>query len=200
MGENLNLSSNAPLAARLIYGSDPAYYDFWFGSAPAAHICLEKLWQENLGGLSHAHCQTWQSNGKLAALASHYPAAEEARLLAEDAEVQARLHGDFSLLQQREAMLAWLFPHLPEDVWYLRTLAVSPEQRGQGLGSQALADIEHRARTHAASAIHVDVDSANPQALRFYQRHGFEIIAITQVPMLESYRLPASLRLAKKLY
>lgn len=192
--------ADAEAAARLIHDSDPAYYDFWFGSVQAALSCLEKLWIAPAGSMSHAHVNVWREEGRLAVLVSHYPASDDARLAESDAQAQSLLRGDLAQLQHREAMLAWLFPHLPDDVWYLRTFAVSPDRRGQGLGAQVLAEIEAAARAHGAVAVHADVDSANPSALRFYQSHGFEIVTSTRVPMLEQFRLPASFRLAKKLF
>ncbi|MBS1154962.1 MAG: GCN5-related N-acetyltransferase [Proteobacteria bacterium] len=192
--------ADAQAAARLIHDSDPAYYDFWFGSAQAALSCLEKLWLAPAGSLSHAQTNVWREDGRLAVLVCHYPAGDEARLAEADTQAQGLLRGDLAQLQQREAMLAWLFPHLPADVWYLQTFAVSAERRGCGLGSQVLADIESAARAHGALELHTDVDSANPSALRFYQSHGFEIVTATRVPMLEPFSLPASFRMAKKLF
>ena len=193
-------ADEADAAANLIYASDPPYYDFWFGSAQAAHVCLKKLWAAPAGSLSHAQVNVWRADGQLVALASHYPASAESDLADADARSQSQLHGELTLLNQREMMLAWLFPHLPEDTWYLQTLAVSAERRGAGTGKQLLLEIEAAARTHGALALHTDVDSANVGALRFYLSHGFEIVARTVVPMLEPFRLPASLRVVKMLF
>lgn len=187
-------------AARLIYESDPPYYDFWFGAADAAHTCLEKLWLAPVGSLSYAHSSVWRENGQLLALASHYPSNHESQLAQADAEQQSLLHGDLEQMNQRGTMLSWLFPHLPDDIWYLQTLAVSASRRGSGLGKQIMNQIENTARSHGALALHTDVDSANMGALRFYQTQGFEIVARTTVPALEVFRLPESLRMVKKLF
>lgn len=189
----------ADAASRLIYDSDPAYYDFWFGSPSAALSCLAKLWTESCGSLSHAHATVWRLDGALAALACHYPAAKESVFSTEDLRAQQVLRGDLPALQHREAMLAWLFPHLPDDVWYLRTLAVSTGLRGQGFGACILEEITAIARAHGACALHTDVDSANHGAVRFYQSNGFEIVTETRVPALERYRLPASFRMSKQI-
>lgn len=199
LSQATTLETDAQAAAQLIRASDPPYYDFCFGSAAAALSCLEKLWRAPVGSLSHSRFQVWRADGQIAGLASHYPAATDALLSGEDAEAQEQLHGDLAQLQGREALLAWLFPHLPDDVWYLRTLAVSADLRGQGVGARILDEIIHAARTHGARAVHTDVDSGNPGAVRFYQQHGFEIIAEIRVPMLEQYHLPASLRMSKTL-
>lgn len=193
------LAKDAPIAARLVYDSDPPYYDFWFGSSPAALASLEKLWQAPAGSYSHRSAHVWHQNGKFLALAFHYVAAEQAKLALADVQEQGRLRGDFHLLQQREAMLAWLFPHVPDNVWYLRTLAVDAASRGQGIGSRILEEIVTVALTHGAQALHTDVDSANRGAVRFYEAQGFELLAETRVPALASYRLPASYRMSKSI-
>jgi putative acetyltransferase len=50
-------------------------------------------------------------------------------------------------------------------------LFVHAEHRGQGLGHLLLT---HALMDHAATR--VDVNEQNPQALRFYERHGFRVV------------------------
>lgn len=195
----LGRADEAEAAACLIYASDPPYYDFWLGPQAAALACLEKLWRAPVGSLSHNRFQVWRERDELIALVSHYSAAQEGELAAEDVIAQAQLRGDLTELQRREAMLAWLFPHLPDEVWYLCTLAVAASQRGQGVGAQILDEIAATARAHGATSLQTDVDSGNPGAVNFYRRHDFGIVAETRVPMLEAFALPASLRMAKPL-
>ena len=95
--------------------------------------------------------------------------------------------------------MAYLFPRLPDAGWYLRSLAVASERRGQGLGESILALVEQQAREHGCSQMLVDVDSGNPGAVRFYARHGFVVQVETKVTRLLSHRLPASLRMVKTL-
>lgn len=191
------LPDDAAPVVRLIYESDPPYYDFWFGSGEAALCCLDKLWRQTEGSYSHQTSQIWRKDGRIAALACHYPAAAEAALSLADARMLGQLRGDLTQLQQRDALLAWLFPRVPDDVWYLRTLAVETSLRGMGTGAQILAAILSTARSNGARALQTDVDSANHGAVQFYSRHGFEIIAETRVPALEPYRLPVSLRMSR---
>lgn len=190
--------AEAEAAARLIHASDPAYYDYCFGASDVALRCLAVSWRAEQGSLSHAEVAVWRAENELLALASHYPVARAVALQAADdaLPLQDLVEVD---LAAREATLSWLFPHIPADVWYLQTLAVAPQARSQGLGSRILHDIEQQARAAQASELHTDVDSANPGAARFYQRHGFVIVAETRVPALEPFNLPASYRMVKKL-
>ena len=191
----IGLPGDAQAATSLVYDSDPPYYDFLFASQCAALSVLSRLWQEKTGSLSHAGMSVWQEANELVALASHYPA--QRAVVLDDAD-EALLAADDECLH-RSAKLAWLFPHIPAQAWYLRTLAVAPRLRGQGAGSLILQDIAGTALQQGATELHTDVDSGNPGAVRFYLRHGFEIVAETRVPMLEPFNLPPSFRMVKKL-
>lgn len=199
LSQSVGHPDEAAAAARLIYASDPPYYDFWFGSATAALHCLEIFWREPAGSYGHQAFGVWRDKQRLVALANHYPAAQAATFALTDTQAQAKLHGDLAQLQQRDAMLAWLFPHVPDDVWYLRTLAVDANYRGQQIGQLVLTSIAAAARAHGATELHTDVDSGNSGAVRFYQRQQFEIVTETRVPMLEPFNLPASYRMICKL-
>lgn len=207
MGKNLMLSlhtaglpDEAPAAARLIYHSDPAYFDLWFAEAPRrAAFCLEYFWHAHQGPFSHKNAWVWRDADQPVVLAIHYPAARDTALTAENNALLDALPLNSSLLRQNEARLAWLFPHLPENVWYLRTLTVDPEYRSQGVGQKILHEIEQTARAQGSNELHTDVDSGNPGAVRFYQKNGFELMTETRVPMLEKYNLPTSLRMVKTL-
>ena len=190
---------DAKAAAALLYDSDPPYYDFWLGSQDLALTILAALWQQSAGAYSAVNIQVVHDSVGLAALFSAYPAAFE-NSLAQHSEVALKaVHTDALAMLQRESQLAYLFPRIPDDAWYLRTLAVAAERRGAGLGAQLLRHVEQQARDQGYSLLLTDVDSGNPRAVRFYQRAGFEILVETKVTRLLAHRLPASLRMAKYL-
>lgn len=57
--------------------------------------------------------------------------------------------------------------------WYIMTLSVFAEYRGQGLGTSLLKRAEKLAQKAAASRISLSVESSNTSALRLYIRRGF---------------------------
>ncbi|SMC28884.1 Acetyltransferase (GNAT) family protein [Andreprevotia lacus DSM 23236] len=194
--ERAGQPADARHAAALIYQSDPAYYDYWFALTPELILTnLALLWQAGEGCYSHTRHQVWLRGDQLVAVASHYPAHEAA----EHHEALIRqldlLPLDVSVLHRHHAQLAFLFPHVPPDAWYLRSLAVAPEWRGHGLGSRILRDIVLRADAAGHVQVHTDVDSGNPGAVKFYVRHGFEPIVESRVLALVQLNLPASLRM-----
>lgn len=63
----------------------------------------------------------------------------------------------------------------------IHDLAVSPQSRGQGIGSVLLAEVESRARAAGCCRITLEVKGANHAARRLYTRKGF-MGADTEVP------------------
>lgn len=190
----------AAVAARLTYESDPPYYDYWLGDRQRALTTLQALWRQPLGSYSAAANQVLRDQHGLAAIVSSYPAASEVKhAIDSDCALRNVCSAVCEELMQREADLAYLFPRLPENAWYLRSLAVAGERRGQGMGENILAALMQQARAQGFTQMLVDVDSGNPGAVRFYSRNGFSILVETKVTRLLPHRLPASLRMARLL-
>ena len=60
--------------------------------------------------------------------------------------------------------------------WYLGLLLLSPEVRGVGVGASVLEQIVEMAAAEGVRELHLIVREDNPRALRFWRRHGFEIV------------------------
>lgn len=63
--------------------------------------------------------------------------------------------------------------NLVPGTWYVNVLAVRPEFRGQGIGSQLLDIAGERAAETASVGQSIIVSDANEGARRLYERHGF---------------------------
>ncbi|MFI2487893.1 GNAT family N-acetyltransferase [Promicromonospora kroppenstedtii] len=63
---------------------------------------------------------------------------------------------------------------IPRDVeWFLATLVVHPEHQGAGIGSALLRDGLKQADRRGHT---VTLQTSTPENVRFYERHGFEVI------------------------
>lgn len=90
------------------------------------------------------------------------------------------LGGDatFAILAGRPSVALALVTLRP-NVWYegpvalLDELYVVPDRRGHGIGSSVLALLFRTAAGRGVSAIEINVDEADVDAQRFYERHGF---------------------------
>ncbi|HSM84120.1 MAG TPA: GNAT family N-acetyltransferase, partial [Nodosilinea sp.] len=81
---------------------------------------------------------------------------------------------------------------MPMPHWYLMLLAVSPRYQRQGVGHQLMQPVlEECDRTHQPGY----VETSTEAAVRFYQRHGFEILKTgpfaDQAPPFWTLRRPA---------
>jgi len=56
---------------------------------------------------------------------------------------------------------------------YIQTLEVSPDRRGQGIGSELLSRVESSARDAGAQSIWLHVDQENAAAIHLYEAHGY---------------------------
>lgn len=59
-----------------------------------------------------------------------------------------------------------------DDEAHMLDVGLMPAARGQGLGATILDDLKQRA-TERSLAMTLNVEHNNPDALRFYERHGF---------------------------
>ncbi len=203
MVENLSLAlaSDAKRAAMLIYQSDAPFYDYWF-ALPTELVLLNlaQLWQAETGSYSYRNAQVLRNGeDELIALVFHYAAGYGAQLQINDEFELGTLALDLSILRERQYQLDFLFPHVPKNAWYLRTIAVDADHQNRQLGNRMLAQVCYAAREAGYANLHVDVDSGNSGALRFYIRHGFEVLVESNVHQLTRFQLGTSLRLVKTL-
>lgn len=62
------------------------------------------------------------------------------------------------------------------DEWYLDSICVSEEFRGQGIGSSLLEALPPLVKKQNRDAIGLSVDKQNPKARKLYERHGFKVV------------------------
>jgi ribosomal protein S18 acetylase RimI-like enzyme len=68
--------------------------------------------------------------------------------------------------------------HAPKPHWYLMILGVDPPVQGRGLGGRVIAPVLARAD---AARVDCYLETANERNLRFYGRHGFDVVAEVDV-------------------
>lgn len=62
------------------------------------------------------------------------------------------------------------------DEAHISTLAVRPDLRGQGIGTELLRAAIERAREFRALSVTLEVRVSNAEAIRLYERYGFAIV------------------------
>jgi ribosomal-protein-alanine N-acetyltransferase len=99
------------------------------------------------------------------------------------ARVQHFISGPESsvVVARREPRIAaFAIMHFGDDVAHLNLLAVSPEHRRQGLGSQLMEWLTKTAIEAGVFRINLEVRSRNEAARIFYARLGFDQLGIVQ--------------------
>lgn len=62
-----------------------------------------------------------------------------------------------------------------EGEFFISNIAAVPAFQGRGVGAALLNDAAQRARSRGANALVLEVKESNRRAVRFYEKHGFEI-------------------------
>lgn len=88
------------------------------------------------------------------------------------------LRGFFSAL-----MFHAFEPRPAADELRIECLAVSPQLRGQGIGSRLLAAVYAAAKKKGFNKVRLEVVDTNPNARRLYVREGFELIRTDRIPL-----------------
>ncbi len=78
---------------------------------------------------------------------------------------------------------AWLLKRTPGD-WYLQSIAVTRQARGQGVGSMLFSNAVDRATAAGARRMVLDVRVGNAGAQRLYERLGMRVLAESPRPTL----------------
>lgn len=95
-------------------------------------------------------------------------------------------HGEWSLARRHlprwQAVRATLFTLLfhvvdfPSSELYLETMAVSPDERGQGHGGLMLEFADQEARRRGRRSVSLYCIRDNPRARALYERHGYYLV------------------------
>ncbi|NJP12337.1 MAG: GNAT family N-acetyltransferase [Leptolyngbyaceae cyanobacterium RU_5_1] len=83
--------------------------------------------------------------------------------------------------------------HPDQPHWYLSIIGVKPTQQGKGYGSALMQPVLMQCDRDRIPAY---LESSNPANIRFYERHGFEVLGTIQVgsspPIFPMLRHPQS--------
>lgn len=75
------------------------------------------------------------------------------------------------------------------DEWIIGMLLIDPDHRRAGLGARFVTAFEQWVRGQGASGIRLVVQEQNPDALRFWQKQGYEVTGMTlqQTPRRQNF-------------
>ncbi|NQU37512.1 MAG: GNAT family N-acetyltransferase [Actinobacteria bacterium] len=99
---------------------------------------------------------------------------------------------------RRLALLAPLDTKPPVGCLYVDWVAVAPQSRGRGVGSNLLAFADEVAKQRGLSTVALDVVDSNPRAQALYSRLGFDVESTRSVwPFRWLYQIRSYTRMLK---
>jgi GNAT superfamily N-acetyltransferase len=100
-----------------------------------------------------------------AAFAATVPAADEIRARFDEGPIWVGLCG--------HQCIGTVAAVLKVEGAYVRSMAIAPEARGQGLATRLLVQVEQFAREHHAPCLFLSTTPFLTNAIQLYERHGF---------------------------
>ncbi len=95
------------------------------------------------------------------------------------------------------APLMRIIDSIADGDFYLQTIAVDKELRGDGVGAILMDSYEERARASGSTRLSLDVSATNEGARRFYERRGWSVESQwpkrLPIPALKFYRMTKEL-------
>jgi ribosomal protein S18 acetylase RimI-like enzyme len=150
-------------------------------------------WRAPRGVYSYHWSSVARQAGAVVGVLVGYTAAEHDTIDWSFAAAQEHLPADaWSVIESRHAPTTFLFPEIPDGVFYVQNIAVAESSRGSGLGRRLMEAAFEKGRRAGCAACHLDVDSSTP-AVHFYERLGMRALVRTEVLALPG--IPAHLRM-----
>jgi ribosomal protein S18 acetylase RimI-like enzyme len=97
----------------------------------------------------------------------------------EPSEIEKKLERDpdlFLVAEDHDALIGAVMGGFDGRRAIVYHLAVEPGRRGRGLGRKLMQALEDRLKTKGCRKVYLLVTRDNPQALRFYQKNGWDVM------------------------
>ena len=156
--------------ARLLDQAQGGWYRMALGSSAGRLIGAAFL--EPNHELSYEFVTMVERDGKPVGMCSAYPGRVHTRFASNPLDQAA--HGRFrywAMTKLSDRMLVFI-ANVPSDDYYIRALAVDPDQRGHGIGTLLLNVLAEAARASGCQRLALDVAATNKGARRLYERIG----------------------------
>jgi ribosomal protein S18 acetylase RimI-like enzyme len=194
---------NHAIAWKLIYDTDPEIFEYYFNNdLELMESCLSDWWQRPEGWFSHTLCTAATYNGSLVGIEIGFTREINRKHLrptfyyAKETMNRAAYEHFSGAFKN---YVPYLFPYIPGDGYYVQTLAVKAEIRGQRIGQTLLNAAFNRAKESDLKNCQLDVAS-DSIAVNFYKKMGMEVLASSRVPYLErNYGIVMHYRMRKEI-
>ncbi|MGB5167121.1 MAG: GNAT family N-acetyltransferase [Acidimicrobiia bacterium] len=162
--------ADAAVFARLLDQAQGGWYRMALGSSAGRLIGASFLKPNH--ELSYEFVTMVERDGKPVGMCSAYSGRVHTRFASNPLDQAA--HGRFrfwAMTKLSDRMLSFI-ANVPSDDYYIRALAIDPDQRGHGIGTLLLNVLTEAARASGCQRLALDVAATNKGARRLYERVG----------------------------
>ncbi|MFW6304965.1 MAG: GNAT family N-acetyltransferase [Candidatus Saliniplasma sp.] len=156
--------------ADLIFRSDEEMNSLVYGKEPIDVIVKLLEIGDNYFDPSNTYLAI--KEGKIVGVIVGFPVKQKSEMDKISGKAFAKAMGFLDVLKKMPLFLKMnkiVAGEMDEDGYYIHTISVSPEYQRQGIGSQM---IEKFAKKYGKLYLHVN--TKNPQAIKFYNKNGFQ--------------------------
>lgn len=194
---------DAPVVAQLMYYASVNYMLAFFGNTKDAIKVFRRMFSLPRHTTSYTYAFVAEVEGNVVGSFSGFD-GKSWRASAHASWVYGPLWFAIIPLRQVIRMVAAfrdfnraMLPILDEE-YYIEHLAILPDRRGQGIGTQLIEFAENQARTKWLKRVVLDVEIENEEARRLYERLGLQTIkVVTEPSYCKRFNIQGSIRMAK---
>lgn len=180
------------VAVPLVYATMGTFADRLFGAGnpQEATRVLQALYQRSGNRFSGEYSTAATDAGRLVGILLSYPARDMPGLDGNMAKQLLPIYGVAGFLRfvTRALPLAFVREAYAGE-YFINSLAVIPEMRGQGVGTRLLACAEEKARAAGCAACALSVAIDNDGARRLYERVGYHKEATHRIGNVGFHRM-----------
>jgi ribosomal protein S18 acetylase RimI-like enzyme len=161
--------------AELLYETDRKIFNFFYGNKVNTAQILEKLVRLGENNLGHEHIYVVTQDERVIGILLYFEGDNhhkmgELKFLYKNLNLMDAIR--FFLIDLKDSLI---LSYLKKSDFYLSSLAVDEEFRGEGVGSIILDQAINMARQRGCERVVLDVALDNSGARRLYERTGFKV-------------------------
>ena len=180
-------ASDFESAVPLIYSSGPVAFDYVFAHHKKgnAEAFLRYAFQDGAGEFGYRNHVVGTVDGKVVCAGAGYTGETSIAFTLSAIRQIMRFYGAISCwgVIRRGLQIEDVIKPPTKDLYYIGHLGVTPDLRGQGIGTQLLNHLLLPEYTKGRATVALDVAVSNPRAKALYTRMGFEVTRLCEAKL-----------------
>jgi ribosomal protein S18 acetylase RimI-like enzyme len=192
---------DAGTARELVYFAGQCFFNHTFGFGKEKEKALdfiEYAFAKEAGAFSYKFACITELKGDILGLELGYDGETKRE---QDSIVEKQIMTYYKVFQlvrlfRRGLHVKKFFKEVPEDAYYLASIAVFPKYRRKGIGNELMNCVFNKMNEKKLKKCMLDVSITKDSTIKFYEKYGFEIVGESRSPRLEKrYNLEGQYRM-----